>query len=238
MKLPSSSSPTPFPSRQQRYGQLRGSWPFGEIFCKIWLTIDDVATMASVLSIVAITIERYWSINHSVHYRRFTTKGRIRIFSLLVWLIPLLNFAPGIWILQPREDENRPTNITQSDSTECIGAYHSHTLYLIIAQINFFAWPLTVVIVLNALIVLNLYRRSHRFPASGHHPEPPNNNRANPGTVNETKIEELPDDGVNNNERTPCVTQETKREALERIDSEVMTGVARCQPADRLQPCG
>lgn len=120
--------------------------------------------MASVLSIVAITIERYWSINHSVHYRRYTTKTRIKIFSILIWLIPLLNFAPGIWFLQPQA-ELKTINQTQTNHSECIGAYHSHTLYLIIAQINFFAWPLAVIIVLNVLIVLNLYRRSHRFPS-------------------------------------------------------------------------
>jgi hypothetical protein len=145
---------------------MKHSWPFGDLFCKIWLTIDDVSTMASVLSIVAITIERYWSINHGVHYRRHTNKTRIRIFSALIWLIPLLNFAPGIWFLKPIDDI-KESNHTKSNYSECIGAYHSHTLYLIIAQINFFAWPLVVIIALNALIVVNLYRRSHRFPNTG-----------------------------------------------------------------------
>ncbi len=117
-----------------------------------------------ILSIVAITIERYWSINHSVHYRRHTNKTRIRIFSLLIWLIPCLNFAPGIWLLESPED-NQSNNRTTENKFQCIGAYHSHTVYLIIAQINFFAWPLVVIIVLNGLIVINLYKRSHRFPA-------------------------------------------------------------------------
>jgi hypothetical protein len=148
---------------KQRFAQIKGPWPFGELFCKIWLTIDDVATMASVLSIVAITIERYWSINHSVHYRRYTTKMRIRIFSILIWLIPFLNFAPGIWLLAPHENI-KATNITKKSNPECIGAYHTHTLYLIIAQINFFAWPLVVIIILNGLIVVSLYQRSQRFP--------------------------------------------------------------------------
>ncbi|CAF1068475.1 unnamed protein product [Rotaria sordida] len=150
------------------YAQMQNSWPFGKLFCNIWITIDDVVTMASVLSIVAITIERYWSINHSVHYRRHTTKTRIRIFSILIWLIPFLNFAPGIWFLELNQDTQLlnqfDINITTKQKFECIGAYHSHTLYLIIAQINFFAWPLVVIIVLNALIVINLYKRSHRFP--------------------------------------------------------------------------
>lgn len=148
----------------RRYAQINNnSWPFGNLFCKIWLTIDDVATMASVLSIVAITIERYWSINHSVHYRRYTSKTRIRIFSILIWLIPFVNFAPGIWLLQPKEN----LFMSKKNHSECIGAYHSHTIYLLIAQINFFAWPLVVIIILNALIVVNLYHRSFQFPSYG-----------------------------------------------------------------------
>lgn len=119
--------------------------------------------MASVLSIVAITIERYWSINHSVHYRRYTNKTRIRIFSILIWLIPFLNFAPGIWLLQPKEN----LSVSKKNHSECMGAYHSHTIYLLIAQINFFAWPLVVIIILNALIVVNLYHRSFHFPSHG-----------------------------------------------------------------------
>lgn len=146
---------------------MKESWPLGELFCKIWITIDDVVTMASVLSIVAITIERYWSINHSVHYRRHTTKARIRTISILIWLVPFLNFAPGIWILKSTDATPSVTavgNETNRTKFECIGAYHSHTAYLIMSQINFFAWPLVVIIVLNVLIVVNLYKRSHRFP--------------------------------------------------------------------------
>lgn len=134
--------------------------------------------MASVLSIVAITIERYWSINHSVHYRRHTTKTRIRIFSIFIWLIPLLNFAPGIWLLESNENI-QTINMTKKNYSECIGAYHSHPIYLIIAQINFFAWPLVVIIILNALIVLNLYQRSNHFPTYGSFLEQQRQNRLN-----------------------------------------------------------
>jgi hypothetical protein len=155
-----------FGKPNSRYAQIKNFWPFGTFFCKIWLTIDDVSTMASVLSIVAITIERYWSINHGVHYRRHTTKTRIRIFSILIWLIPLLNFAPGIWLLESHDDI-QTSNLTRKNHSECMGAYHSHTLYLIIAQINFFAWPLVVIIIFNVLIVVNLYQRSYHFPSYG-----------------------------------------------------------------------
>ncbi|CAF0727777.1 unnamed protein product [Rotaria sordida] len=199
------------------YAQIKGFWPFGQFFCKIWLTIDDVVTMASVLSIVAITIERYWSINHSVHYRRHTTKTRIRIFSLLIWLIPLLNFAPGIWFLESHEDIHT-TNTTKKNHSECIGAYHSHTIYLIIAQINFFAWPLVVIIILNALIVVNLYRRSHRFQTYNSFYEPRNTNILTKSK--EENIDERQRQTIENDDQTISVANENKYYMLQKTNLE------------------
>ncbi|CAF1177830.1 unnamed protein product [Adineta steineri] len=199
------------------FAQIKGSWPFGELFCKVWLTIDDVATMASVLSIVAITIERFWSINHSVHYRRHTNKTRIRIFSVFIWLIPFLNFAPGIWLLNSNE-ETPTTNITRK--AECIGAYHSHTIYLIVAQINFFAWPLVVIIILNALIVVNLYRRSQHFPTFS-----PPGQRKNK-TLSEIKEENIDEDQeqqdqmIDNDEVTLSIINDNNYHMLKRMDLE------------------
>jgi hypothetical protein len=210
--------------KKNRYAQIKNSWPFGKLFCKIWLTIDDVSTMASVLSIVAITIERYWSINHGVHYRQYTTKTRIRIFSFLIWLIPFLNFAPGIWFLESNEDI-QTINITKKNYSECIGAYHSHTLYLIIAQINFFAWPLVVIIILNALIVVNLYRRSHRFPTyTGVRQQRKNNN-----TIKERKEKKIneqqqqPQKIIENDESTALMINESNCCTLKKMNSEVIS---------------
>ncbi|CAF1202720.1 unnamed protein product [Rotaria magnacalcarata] len=198
------------------YAQIKSFWPFGKLFCKIWLTIDDVATMASVLSIVAITIERYWSINHSVHYRRYTTKTRIRIFSLLIWFIPLINFAPGIWLLQSHADI-AITNATKKNHSACIGAYHSHTIYLIVAQINFFAWPLVVIIILNALIVVNLYRRSQRFPSYNSFCEQRINNTLRKSKEN---IDEHHPQTNVNDDQTISIINESNYHILKKMNSE------------------
>ncbi len=178
--------------------------------------------MASVLSIVAITIERYWSINHSVHYRRYTTKARIRIFSLLIWLIPFLNFAPGIWFLQSSEDNQlveQIDNITTKTKIECIGAYHSHTLYLIVSQINFFAWPLVVIIVLNALIVVNLYKRSRRFPVFASFRVPENKQQLRKSPLREE--EEKQQQTIDNDRQAMAVINEANCCLIDRTNLEV-----------------
>jgi len=172
--------------------------------------------MASVLSIVAITIERYWSINHSVHYRRYTNKIRIRIFSILIWLIPFVNFAPGIWILQSDEDIQIKKN-----HSECIGAYHSNTLYLIIAQINFFAWPLVVIIILNALIVVNLYQRLNNFPTISSFGEQRKENilkEFKEKKIDECQLEQI----IENDEPTLSMINENNCDMIKRTNFQVI----------------
>jgi len=176
--------------------------------------------MASVLSIVAITIERYWSINHSVHYRRYTTKTRIRIFSILIWFIPFLNFAPGIWFLESHEDIQ-----TNKNHSECIGAYHSNTLYLIIAQINFFAWPLVVIIILNALIVVNLYRRSYHFPTYGSILEQGKNNILKENKEKKIEEHQQQQQRIENDEPTLSIINESNLYTSKKMDLEVINQI-------------
>lgn len=180
--------------------------------------------MASVLSIVAITIERYWSINHSVHYRRYTTKTRIRIFSILIWFIPLLNFAPGIWLLESHDDI-QTNNFTRKNHSECMGAYHSHTLYLIIAQINFFAWPLVVIIILNVLIVVNLYQRSYYFLSYDSFREQQQMNVLK--ELKEQKFNEQPQAIVEQEELTVSMTNESHCHISKKTDLEVISRIKK-----------
>lgn len=40
---------------------LLGYWPFGEVLCGIWIFFDYGMTFASVFTLVAISVDRYWS---------------------------------------------------------------------------------------------------------------------------------------------------------------------------------
>ena len=81
---------------------LTQSWPFGRLFCRIWVsddtarkkhlslsfeqvTVDDVATMASVINIVAISVNRYWSIAYPISYRRYARQNLVYLVMGSVW---------------------------------------------------------------------------------------------------------------------------------------------------------
>ncbi|UJR11691.1 hypothetical protein I4U23_015872 [Adineta vaga] len=136
---------------------LTQSWPFGRLFCKIWVTIDDVATMASVINIVAISINRYWSIAYPIIYRKYVKQHFVYIVMACIWCLSFLNFAPGIWLINFSPIE---TNVTRTD---CSGDYNNSFMYMLIAQFNYFIWPFVVLCVLNMLIMLNIWKRSRKM---------------------------------------------------------------------------
>ncbi|CAF5060006.1 unnamed protein product [Rotaria sp. Silwood1] len=131
-------------------------WPYGSLFCKIWVTIDDVATMTSVINIVAISINRYWSIAYPISYRKYVKQHFVYLVMGAIWCFSFINFAPGIWLLNLFNNNN----ITRSD---CSGDYNRSFVYMLIAQFNYFIWPFIVLCVLNMLIMLNIRKRSRKM---------------------------------------------------------------------------
>ncbi|CAF1370217.1 unnamed protein product [Adineta ricciae] len=140
-----------------KFRSLTQIWPFGRLFCKIWVTVDDVATMASVINIVAITVNRYWSIAYPIVYRRYMKQHFVSIVMGGIWCLSFLNFAPGIWLINFSSTE---TNVTRTD---CSGDYNNSFIYMLIAQFNYFIWPFIVLCVLNMLIMLNIWKRSRKM---------------------------------------------------------------------------
>ncbi|CAF3159840.1 unnamed protein product [Rotaria socialis] len=136
------------------------SWPFGHLFCKIWVTIDDVATMASVINIVAISINRYWSIAYPISYRKYVRQHLVYIVMASVWCLSFINFAPGIWLLNLFYKENLIKNDTRND---CSGDYHNSFVYMLIAQFNYFIWPFILLCILNLLIMINIWKRTRKM---------------------------------------------------------------------------
>ncbi|CAF1299888.1 unnamed protein product [Didymodactylos carnosus] len=137
-------------------------WPFGRLFCKIWVTVDDVATMASVINIVAISVNRYWSIAYPISYRKYATQQLVYLVMCTVWFISFVNFAPGIWLISILAPDYRAVN-TSLVTSECSGDYNHSFIYMLIAQFNYFIWPFIVLFILNILIMWNIWQRTRKM---------------------------------------------------------------------------
>ncbi|KAJ7344879.1 hypothetical protein JRQ81_000829 [Phrynocephalus forsythii] len=75
---------------------LIGHWSLGSLACDLWLALDYVASNASVMNLLVISFDRYFSITRPLTYRAKRTPRRAAIMIGLAWLISFILWAPVI----------------------------------------------------------------------------------------------------------------------------------------------
>uniref|UniRef100_F6R8W1 G-protein coupled receptors family 1 profile domain-containing protein n=1 Tax=Ciona intestinalis TaxID=7719 RepID=F6R8W1_CIOIN len=80
--------------------ELLGYWPFGTVYCRIYLSVDILLCTASIWNICMIGLDRYISVKYPMTYRKFRTMPKIRLFIVSIWLfaavVSLLPFVSEI----------------------------------------------------------------------------------------------------------------------------------------------
>ena len=79
------------------YISLR-SWPLGEVVWDIWLCLDYVLTQTSIIHLVIISADRYFSIKFPIKYRSERTKYRTKVVISMAWIISFLQWFPFVVI--------------------------------------------------------------------------------------------------------------------------------------------
>lgn len=71
-------------------------WIFGHIWCQIWLAVDVWMCTASILNLVAISVDRYLAITRPVHYRSIMTSRRVKLLIASVWILSFIICFPPL----------------------------------------------------------------------------------------------------------------------------------------------
>ncbi|XP_030011617.1 muscarinic acetylcholine receptor M3 [Sphaeramia orbicularis] len=79
---------------------VMGHWVMGNWACDLWLAIDYVASNASVMNLLVISFDRYFSITRPLTYRAKRTTKRAGIMIGLAWFVSLVLWAPAILLWQ------------------------------------------------------------------------------------------------------------------------------------------
>ncbi|KAL3836964.1 hypothetical protein ACJMK2_022366 [Sinanodonta woodiana] len=70
---------------------LLGYWPFGMVMCGVWIYFDFAMTFSSVFTIVAISIDRWWSVTWPNQYRFRNTPLKTLVILLYLYLVIFTN---------------------------------------------------------------------------------------------------------------------------------------------------
>lgn len=79
---------------------IMGQWALGNWACDLWLAIDYVASNASVMNLLVISFDRYFSVTRPLTYRAKRTTKRALTMIGLAWSISFVLWAPAILFWQ------------------------------------------------------------------------------------------------------------------------------------------
>lgn len=134
--------------------QENKTWPFGDIMCRILYPIMTMCAFASVGTLTAISLNRYFAISRPMRFRAGTRRAKWSI--LAIWLISFLFVLPYIAHLELSKDK------------ECLETWPNfyskmYTIFIFIFQ---YIIPLTIITVAYTTIALQLRKNRMHLPAS------------------------------------------------------------------------
>ncbi|XP_030060702.1 alpha-1A adrenergic receptor-like [Microcaecilia unicolor] len=119
--------------------EVLGYWDFGRVFCNIWAAIDVLCCTASIMSLCAISVDRYLGVSYPLRYPLIMTKKRglgtlagLWVLSLVISIGPLLGWK------EPDPEDDKVCKITEEPGYALFSALGSFYLPLLIILVMYF----------------------------------------------------------------------------------------------------
>ncbi|CAJ1058667.1 histamine H2 receptor-like [Xyrichtys novacula] len=75
--------------------QLNSEWPLGPNFCNFYISMDVMLCTASILTLLAISVDRYLAVTMPLRYASLVLPGRVAVAMACVWTVSVaVSFLP------------------------------------------------------------------------------------------------------------------------------------------------
>ncbi|KAK3108976.1 hypothetical protein FSP39_020074 [Pinctada imbricata] len=119
--------------------QVSEFWYLGSDLCDMWISFDVLCCTASILHLVAISLDRYWAVSNIDYIRRRSAK-QIIIMIIIVWVVSIvISIAP---VLGWKDNGNNPDILG-------ICQISQDPAYTVFSTVGAFYCPLILMVVLN-----------------------------------------------------------------------------------------
>lgn len=66
---------------------LMETWPFGELLCKLVLSIDYYNMFTSIFTLTMMSVDRYVAVCHPVKALDFRTPAKAKVINVCIWVL-------------------------------------------------------------------------------------------------------------------------------------------------------
>ncbi|XP_072015548.1 probable G-protein coupled receptor No18 [Amphiura filiformis] len=139
-----------------------GSWPFGDTFCKLWTVVESSATFVSVLSLLLISLDRYWLVTKKLRYQKFQTQQRAAFLICCCWILCIVFYGVTVFAWKPITKIDFPVDLI----TECRLQSTNNLYFAIVLFFVQFLLPLVLIAGLNRVVYRRIRARSRSFVQS------------------------------------------------------------------------
>ncbi|XP_069477147.1 kappa-type opioid receptor [Ambystoma mexicanum] len=141
---------TTMPFQSTEY--LMNSWPFGNVLCKIVISIDYYNMFTSIFTLTMMSVDRYIAVCHPVKALDFRTPLKAKVINVCIWL---LSSSVGISAIVLAGTK------TTEDTTECALQFPTpyaywDTLMKVCVFIFAFIIPVFIITICYTLMILRL----------------------------------------------------------------------------------
>ncbi|KAF4532373.1 hypothetical protein B566_EDAN003677 [Ephemera danica] len=148
----------------QSFMAYLSNWLLGLFLCQMYLYVQALSYVASVLIMVAVCVERYVAIMQPFHTRSVFTSVRLRLIVVLVWVVSAAYAAPRLFFARVtsqalRHSTERDTFCHLDTRRYDPDAFDTANLILL------YAAPLIAMAAMYSRMCVELWRSGRRVPA-------------------------------------------------------------------------